>query len=145
MIDKNKLIAILFSLSLVPVAVSEAGDAANDEAPNKKKNVCISARAKSFFSPITDEYLFVENGKRKYLLEIRRGCAGLRRGYNIAFKGSNNRVCSYSLAEIEYTDLRISMPSCRIESIVRVENWNEALGIIAAREEAKRESKKKDK
>ena len=145
MIDKNKLLAILFSLSLIPVAVSEAGDTATDEASNKKKNVCISARAESFFSPITDEYLIVENGRRKYLLEIRRGCAGLRQGYNIAFKGSNSRVFSNSRAEIEYTDRRISMPSCRIESIVQIESWNEASSIIAAREEAKRESKKKDK
>ena len=130
----------MFLMSALPLL---ADDETSDTEKKKPSNVCINTRSESYFSPITDEYVFVENGRRNYLLTIRNGCFGLRRGYAIAFKGSSRRICSNSRAEIEYTDLRIAMPSCRIEAIDSVKDRNEASGIINERERAKKEAEKK--
>ena len=116
------------------------------ETEAKKKNVCINARSQPYFSPITDNYVFVENGKHKYLMTIRRGCKNLRQGYNIAFTGSSRRVCSNSRAKIEYMDRNIRMPACQIRQIDAVENWNEASALVNEYERAKKKAKEeKDK
>jgi hypothetical protein len=125
---------------------SVADDADKVEKEKKKKsNPCINARRQVNFSPMTDEYVFVESGLNKYLLIMKHRCRGIRQGYYINFQGDSRRVCSNHRAQLEYTDREIRMPACRIQKIEEVDDWNEASSIVNQLEREKKEEEQKGK
>ena len=135
---------LLPSLALLMMTgVASADDEKKLETEAKKENACIPVRPRMYFQAVGNEFVYVESASDRFLMTMERGCRGLERGYNIRFKTRKRRVCSNSRASLEYEDLQITMPACRIRVIDRVENWQEAQALMVEKQQAREAEKKK--
>jgi hypothetical protein len=118
-----------------------ADDTSSDEATER---VCFNNRQVRNFDGLSDRYVYLEaSGGKNYLLAMRSPCNGLRNAYGIAIRDATSRVCDNSFAEIIYKDLG-RLQRCRIGTIERVENKEEAKAVVAEREaDEKRQRKSK--
>ncbi len=135
---------ILAALLAIVIPPANADDEKELELEAKKNNACITITPRMYLQAVTNDYVYVESRSDKFLMTMSRGCAALERGYNIRFKTNRRRVCSNNRASLEYEDLQITMPACRIRTIDAVENWNEAQALMVRKNQA-REKKAKQK
>ena len=141
-----RIALLLFLVTMIGYSAPSFGDDEKKlETEAKKKNACIKVRSRMYFQAVTNEYVYVESMSDKYLMTMQRGCAGLERGFNIRFKENKRRVCANSRASLEYEDLQISMPACRIKVIDEVEDWQDAQALMVEKEQAKKKSKEQAK
>lgn len=115
-----------------------------DEQSNEK--VCIHTNLIRNFDGLDDEHVFVEErSKRFFLLTTRHRCNGLRNAQAIGFKDTTSRICSGGFGEIVFRERGIGPNTCRIETIERVENKDEARAIIDEREQYEKAMEKQRK
>ena len=126
------------------IATSAHADGHEDIAADEK--VCISSNLVRNFDGLDDRHVFVEERtKNYYLLTMRHRCNGLRNANAIGLKDTTSRICSGGFGEVVFRERGIGPNKCRIETIERVENKDEARAIIAEREQWKKEQKEKEK
>ena len=75
---------------------------------------------------------------------MQRKCFGLRDAYGIGIKDTMSRVCSRSFGEVVYRDRGKRLQSCRIDIIEAVASKDDAKGLVADRNAAKKEEKAND-
>ncbi|MDJ0758568.1 MAG: DUF6491 family protein [Woeseiaceae bacterium] len=135
---------LLPSLALLTMtAPAFADDEKKLESEAKKANACIPVRPRMYFQSIGNDFVYVESASDRFLMTMARSCPGLERGYNIRFKTKKRRVCSNSRAALEYEDLQITMPACRIRVIDKVEDWQDAQALMLEKKQAREAQKKK--
>ncbi len=135
---------LLASLALLTITgIALADDEKKLEREAKKENACITIRSRMYLQAVGNDFVYVESASDRFLMTMARSCPGLERGFNIRFKTNRRRVCSNSRAALEYEDLQITMPACRIRVIDKVENWQEAQALMIEKKQA-REKKDKD-
>lgn len=105
-----------------------------------EEKVCINSNLVRNFDGLDDQHVFVEErSKQYYLLTMRHRCSGLRHAQAIGLKDATNRICSGRFGEVVFRERGIGPNTCRIETIERVENKDEARAIIAEREQYKKD------
>jgi hypothetical protein len=132
---------ILFSM-VVPLALcSCAADyRTGTAAVDRSEPVCLSDYDINSFSPLYDEFIYVEGHRdAHYLFTMHRGCLGLRSANAIGIPDRPGRICSNSLDEVIYQDIATGQTSCRILDIERVGSRDEARELAEARRQARRE------
>lgn len=117
-----------------------AGDPTGTAAVDRSEPVCLSDYDIRSFSPLYDEFIYVE-GRRDahYLFTMQRGCLGLRSANAIGIPDTPGRICSNSLDAVIYQDISQGQTSCRILGIERVGSREEARELAEARRQARRE------
>jgi len=111
-----------------------------DDAPEVdeefEQKICVDARRVLSFDGLTDQHVFIEERARIYYLMTMRGyCPGLHDAEAIIIRDTMSRVCSGEFGEVYYRDFALGRRSCRIDTIERVQNKDEARAIIAERKE----------
>lgn len=144
---RNLLASLAFASSVL--LADEPGQSAADETSSGEapERVCFNNRQVRNFDGLNDRFVYVEaSGSKNYLLTMRNPCNGLRNAHGIAIRDTTSRVCDNGFAEIIYKDFG-RLQRCRIGSIERVENKEEAKAMIAEREadEKRLRKSKKDK
>ena len=145
----NLRVALLALLALMTAGVAHAENPeaqtsadANDSAPEDE--VCFNRRNVRSFDGLSDEHVFIEERRKEYfLLTMRNRCSGLRYAQAIGIKDTLSRICSNGFGEIIYRDAGRPR-SCRIGTIERVENKDEARALIAERKEFEKHSKQSE-
>jgi len=143
MIGNTTLTVTLFLILTSPLAYAE--DEADEAIEVESERVCILTRNVEDFDALSDKYIVVEERRNKFfLLTMDRSCSGLRNAHTIGFKTTTARICSERAGnEIVYSDLG-SPRTCRIDTIVPVENKDDARAIVEE-EEQHDKHKQKDK
>ena len=120
-------------------------DTKNVEDSAVEEKVCFLRRQVSSFDGLSDKHVYIKEGVNDYyLLTTRNRCTGLRDARGIGIKDTMNRVCSNSFAEIIFNDMG-RVQRCRIGTVERVQNKDEAKALVAEREDyEKRKKKEKD-
>jgi hypothetical protein len=77
---------------------------------------------------------------------MRNPCNGLRHAYGIGIEDTKSRICDDGFAEIIYRDSG-RLQHCRIRTVERVENKEEAKAVVAERDADKKRQRtgKKEK
>ncbi len=126
--------AAVLGLFAAPALADEHG------AENAEEKICIQSNRIRNFDGLDDQHVFVEQRTKEYfLLTMRYRCTGLRNAQAIGLKDVTSRICSGGFGEIVYRERGIGPNRCRIETIERVENKDEARAIIAEREQYKKD------
>ena len=111
-----------------------------------EERVCFNRRLVSTFDGLSDKHVYIKEGTSDfYLLTMRRYCSGLEDARTIMFRDTLNRICSDGFGEVIYRG-RGRDDRCRIETVERVQNKDEAKALVAEREdyEKRKKDKKKD-
>lgn len=117
-----------------------AGDQTGSAAIDRSDPVCLSDYDIRSFSPLYDEFIYVEGLRdAHYLFTMQRGCIGLRSAQTIGIPDRPGRICSNSLEDVIYHDISRGQTSCRILGIERVSSRDEARELAEARRQARRE------
>ena len=134
----------LILLGSVPALADEhASDATSEETDEK---VCINTGLVRNFDALSDEHVYVEErGRQGYLLTTRNKCSGLRFANVIAFKDTTSRMCSKGFGEIVHGESGIGRLTCRVDTIERVENKDDARAIVAERKQWKKDQREMEK
>jgi len=116
-----------------------AGDRSAPTVVDRSEPVCLSDYDIRSFSPLYDEFIYVE-GRRDahYLFTMQRGCLGLRSANAIGIPDQPGRICSNSLDDVIYQDISRGQTTCRILGIERVSSRDEARELADARRQARR-------
>ena len=127
-------------MSLALLCSCAAGDRTGPAAVDRSEPVCLSDYDIRSFSPLYDEFIYVE-GRRDahYLFTMQRGCLGLRSANVIGIPDQPGRICSQALDDVIYHDISRGQTSCRILDIERVNSRDEARELAEARRQARRE------
>jgi hypothetical protein len=127
-------------MSLGLLCACAAGDPTAPATADRSEPVCLSDYDIRSFSPLYDEFIYVE-GRRDahYLFTMQRGCLGLRSANAIGLPDQPGRICSNSLDDVVYQDISRGRASCRILDIERVNSRDEARELAEARRQAQRE------
>lgn len=126
----------IVSLLLLTLAAPVRADVAPDADETSEQKICINSNRVRNFDGLSDQHVFIEEGGGNYYLLTMRGrCSGLRNAQVILIKETMSRVCSRGFGEVIYKDFGMGRRSCRIDTIERVENKDEARAMIAEREE----------
>ena len=136
----------LFLTMVVPgiLAVPALADEHVDDFADEK--VCINSNLVRNFDGLDDQHVFVEErSKNYYLLTMRLRCNGLRHAEAIGFKDATSRICSSGFGEVVFRERGIGPTSCRIATIERVENKDDARAIIAERKQWEKDKKEMEK
>jgi hypothetical protein len=131
------LSSMVVSLALCSCAADyRTGPAAAD----RSEPVCLSDYDIRSFSPLYDEFIYVE-GRRdaRYLFTMQRGCLGLRGANTIGIPDQPGRICSNSLDDVIYHDMATGQTSCRILDIEPVSSRDEARELADVRRKERRE------
>jgi hypothetical protein len=133
----------IFGLTLLAAVSPCNAENEKDEEPEAtNEKVCVNSRTISSFDGLSDEYLFIEEGRKTYfLMTMRQRCSGLRDAAGIAVKNSTSRICSDEFGEITFRDRGMGMRTCRIGKIEAVESKDEAKALIEKKKEGKNEAK----
>jgi hypothetical protein len=133
------LSSILMSLALLGACAT--GDQSSPAVVDRSEPVCLSDYDIRSFSPLYDEFMYVEGRRRDahYLFTMQRGCLGLRSANTIGIPDRPGRICSNSLDDVVYHDISRGQTSCRILDIERVSSRDEARELAEARRKARRE------
>lgn len=135
---------VLSSAALAEEDEQQAKSETDESAVEEK--VCFNRRQVRSFDGLSDEHVFIEqSGKEYFLLTMRNRCTGLRDAHGIGIKDTMSRICSNGFGEIVYRDFSRRLATCRIGTVERVENKDEAKALIAEREEYEKHKKDKDK
>jgi hypothetical protein len=127
-------------VSLVLICSCAAGDRSGPAAVDRSEPVCLSDYDIRSFSPLYDEFIYVEGLRdAHYLFTMQRGCLGLRSANAIGIPDQPGRICANSLDEVIYQDIATGQTSCRILDIERVGSRDEARELAEARRQARRE------
>jgi hypothetical protein len=131
------LFSIVVSLTLCSCA---ADDRTGPAAVDRSEPVCLSDYDIRSFSPLYDDFIYVEGLRdAHYLFTMQRGCLGLRSANAIGIPDQPGRICANSLDEVIYMDLSRGQTSCRILDIERVSSRDEARELAEVRRQASRE------
>lgn len=117
-----------------------AGDRTAPTVVDRSEPVCLSDYDIRSFSPLYDEFIYVEGHRdAHYLFTMQRGCLGLRSANAIGIPDQPGRICSNSLDDVIYQDISRGRTTCRILGIERVSSRDEARQLADARRQARRE------
>lgn len=132
----KSIVPILFgAILLAPDTPCRAEDNAAEDRTAEEPEVCFSRRSVRNFDALSDEHVFIEERRKEYfLLTMRNRCHGLRYAQGIGINDTMSRICSDGFGEIIYRDGG-RMQRCRIGTIERVQNKDEAKATIAERKE----------
>jgi len=109
-----------------------------------EEKVCFNRRQVNSFDGLSDRHVYIREGVNDYfLLTMRNRCTGLRNARGIGIKDTMSRICSNTFAEIVFNDMG-RVQRCRIGTVERVENKDEAEALVAERLDYEKR-KKKDK
>ena len=135
------------TLILLGSAPALADEHASDEtAEETGEKVCINSNLVRNFDGLDDEHVFVEqSGKDYFLLTMRRRCMGLRSAQAIALNDTTSRICSGGFGEVIFRESGVGRMTCRIDTIERVENKDDARAIVAERKQWKKDQKEMEK
>ncbi len=123
-------------------AVKQAVKEAADESEEASERVCVNKRSINSFDAIDDQHIYIKaTGTKYYLFTMQRKCFGLRDAYGIGIKDTMSRVCSGGFGEVVYRDRGKRRQSCRIDTIEAVASKDDAKGLVADRNAAKKEEK----
>ena len=121
----------------------QAEDKGAEEAPVEER-ACFNRRQVRSFDGLSDRHVYIREGVNDYfLLTMRNRCTGLRNARGIGIKDTMSRICSNTFAEIVFNDMG-RVQRCRIGTVERVENKDEAEALVAERLDYEKR-KKKDK
>lgn len=102
--------------------------------------VCLSNYDMRSFSPIDNEFIYVEGrGENHYLFTMQRGCLGIRSAEVFAIPDRPGRICSHSFDRVLYQDLSREQAVCRVLDIEQIGSREEAKELAKVRREARRE------
>lgn len=136
---KNIILSSMLVVSAL-LAACATGDQRGQGVADRSDPVCLSDYDIRSFSPLYDEFIYVEGLRdTHYLFTMERGCLGLRSAHAIGFPDQPGRICSNSLDNVVYRDLSRGQTSCRILGIERVGSRDEARELADARRQARRE------
>jgi hypothetical protein len=136
----KNIILFSFLMSFALLAACAAADRSGQAAVDRSEPVCLSDFDIRSFSPLSDEFIYIEALRdAHYLLTMQRGCLGLRSAHEIGFPDQPGRICSNSLDDVVYEDLSRGQTSCRILGIERVGSREEARELVDARRQARRD------
>ena len=146
MIARTTLLA-LFALIFNTVCADEHEEAETESAEESsaiEEKACFLRRQVNSFDGLSDKHVYIKEGVNDYyLLTMRNRCTGLRDARGIGIKDTMNRICSNSFAEIIFNDMG-RVQRCRIGTVERVQNKDEAIALVAERVDYEKR-KKKDK
>jgi len=126
--------------SLGLLCACAAGDPGAPATVDRSEPVCLTDYDIRSFSPLYDEFIYVEGPRdAHYLFTMQRGCMGLRSANAIGLPDQPGRICSNSLDDVIYRDISRGRASCRILDIERVNSRDEARELADARRQARRE------
>lgn len=138
------LVASVLCLSGALADEHEPAKSSDAEQPTNEERVCFNRRQVNSFDGLSDRHVYIKEGVNDfYLLTMRNRCTGLRDARGIGIKDTMGRICSNSFAEIIFSDMG-RVQRCRIGTVERVQNKDEAKALVAEREDYEKR-KKKDK
>jgi hypothetical protein len=136
---KNIVLSLVLMSSALLCACA-AGDRTGQAAVDRSEPVCLSDYDIRSFSPLYDEFIYVEGLRdARYLFTMQRGCLGLRSAEAIGIPDQPGRICSNSLDDVIYMDISRGQTSCRILDIEQVSSRDEARELAEVRRQARRE------
>lgn len=122
----------------------DAGDKGAEETEVEER-ACFNRRQVNSFDGLSDKHVYIKEGVNDYyLLTMRSRCTGLRNARGIGIKDTMNRICSNSFAEIIFNDMG-RVQRCRIGTVERVQNKDEAKALVAERQDYEKRTKEKKK
>lgn len=140
------LVCLALTLNLAVADEHEKGKIGDKDAEEAavEEKVCFNRRQVNSFDGLSDRHVYIREGVNDYfLLTMRNRCTGLRDARGIGIKDTMGRICSNSFAEIIFNDLG-RVQRCRIGTVERVQNKDEAKALVAEREDYEKR-KKEDK
>lgn len=140
------LTSFLLALNVTVADEHEEPERKDVEESKVEEKVCFNRRQVNSFDGLSDKHVYIKEGVNDYyLLTMRNRCTGLRDARGIGIKDTMGRICSNSFAEIIFNDMG-RVQRCRIGTVERVQNKDEAKALIAEREdyEKRKKDKKKD-
>ena len=121
------LAAVLF----VPGCSSQ--DTMTDDESSEAK-VCVNVRSISSFGTLSDKDVFVTAGtKDHYVFSVMGICPGLNSANAIAVADGMGRICGDGFGRIVFRDMGLGRQSCRVRTIVKVADRDEAKMLVNAR------------
>ena len=138
-------IVTLFLLAILPSA-GYADEEQQETEAQADEAVCFNTRSVRNFDGLSDQHVYINvRSDENYLLTMFNRCIGLRNAQGIAIKDNISRVCSNRIgSEIIFRGSANRLERCRINSVVRVENKDEARAIVAEQQRNKSQQDKQE-
>jgi len=129
--------------ALLVSGLALANGAADKDTQDPVERVCIDSRLVRDFDALSDRHIVVQERRDNYyLLTTKNRCIGLRHALTIGLKDTTSRICSNRVGgEIIYRDFERLQRGCWIDTIVPVENKDEARAIVDEQEQHDRQEK----
>lgn len=140
---KRHWLAFTTSMLIILPASAYADEEQKDTEADVEERACFDPRRVRGFDGLTNEYVYISVRRdENYLLTMRSRCFGLDDAYGIGFEDPIGRICSGRVGgKIVYRGVGNRLERCVIDTVVRVENKDEARAIIREAEEYEKAEK----
>jgi len=127
----------IYSISILILAAIVLGGCASSqpktEGPDTERT-CVRVRQINSYSALDDRHVYVNvTGKDDYMLTVDFGCPGLTFARGIAISEQSTQVCGDGSGLLSFNQPGVGIRRCRIISIDKVENQEEAKTLIESR------------